>query len=185
MKKSEKIKQEFNNFRQKCLNNYSYGIISMGGSLAAVIYLVSGGSGAVLNQGLSSGAAFLSAGGGTNFLITGAALLSAGVGANFFIKGNQYQKKAVELKEDFYDACSEELLEEVEENEKRDKKLMELQIVVAKLRDQKMQLETIKVRRQEEFNQPVEVQPQMVNQPLKIQPQETIEIEQPTHKHTI
>ena len=185
MKKSEKIRQEFNDFRQKCLNNYSYGVISIGGSLAAVIFLVSGMPEALLSQGLSSGTAFLTAGGGTNVLLTGAALLSAGVGTNFFIKGNKYQKKAVELKEDFYDACSEELLEEVEEKEKRDEKLMELQMVIGKLRDQRIKYETIKVSGQKEFNQSVEVQPQMVNQPVEIQPQETIEIEQPTHKHRI
>lgn len=168
MKKSEEIKQEFNSFRKKCLNRYSYGVLGVGGSLAAIVFLVSGGSGAILTQGL----------------LSGAALLSAGVGTNFLIKGNEYQKKAVSLKEDFYNACSDELQEEIEEKEERDKKLMELQVVIAKLYNQKMQLETIKFRRQER-TQSVEDQLQVVNQPLEIQAQEPVEIEQPTHNHII
>lgn len=168
MKKSEEIKQEFNSFRKKCLNRYSYGVIGVGGSLAAIVFLVSGGSGAILTQGL----------------LSGAALLSAGVGTKSFIKGNEYQKKAVSLKEDFYNACSDELQEEIEEKEERDKKLIELQVVIAKLYNQKMQLETIKFGRQER-TQSMENQPQVGNQPLEIQAQEPVEIEQPTHNHII
>lgn len=184
MKKSEEIKQEFDSFRKKCLNRYSYGVLGVGGSLAAIVLLVSLGPGAVVADGLFSGAAFISAGAGTKLFLTGAAILSAGAGTKSFIKGNEYQKKAVSLKEDFYNACSDELQEEIEEKEKRDKKLMELQVVIAKLYNQKMQLETIKLSRQER-TQSVEFQPQVVNQPLEIQAQEPVEIEQPTHNHII
>ena len=181
MKKSEEIRHEFDVFRKKCLNRYSYGVLGVGGSLAAIVLLVSLGPGAVVADGLFSGAAFISAGAGTKLFLTGAAILSAGAGTKSFIKGNEYQKKAVSLKEDFYNACSDELQEE---KEKRDKKLMELQVVIAKLHNQKMQLETIKIGRQER-TQSVEVQPQVVNQPLEIQAQEPVEIEQPTHNHII